>query len=893
VSANGITTVTIPPNQSYSSTSEMIENTGIRVTATDTISLYIANEATNSFDAANVLPLDALSDKYIIQCYVPSPSGISGGCSTNVRSAFNIIATENNTIVDITPSCRTANGKSANATFTVTLNKGQMYQVMSAGRDVTGDLSGSLVQSKDCKKIAVFNGNIITGVPTSATNGYDHIFEQAMPVAFWGNKFAVTASKTRKGDFCRITALANNTEIKVNGIRHTFINERKTYEFLLSDSSCFVETSQPCAVFLYQATSEYDQSTDGDPSMLWVTPVEQQVKEITFGTFSASNTINNHYVNIVTASSDVASLTLNNNSIASQFSPLTGDTSLSFARISISHGTHTIKSNSGFTAFVYGFGYVKGYAYSIGSSAIKQTENIIVNETDPLSPSTTTNRHYCLEDLLFFRMKLNYEYDYITWNFGDGTVVKGTDTISHLYKNFGVYRVTAVITTKVQGCSGGLTDTVKGYINIQNVKTILIDTICYGQNYTKSGFVIPADSLTLIRTSMHTRTLTDRFLCDSSIILYLTVMPIYLFPGDTMVVCLNSEIYWHDKRLPTSVLGTFIIPDTLKTVQCDCDSIYTLYLTVTNTIIMEATVNDTLFCNGDSIKFDILNHTPFDNIQWEGPNHFSSSLRNPALAASFVGGSGDYIVKADSIADCFIVPDTLHITVLPEVELHPENIMLICLSDTLYSHAVNADSYLWSTGETSENILVFASGRYWIEARNERCIARDTVLVTEISTFEFEIGTKGNLCYDKVMELSVPLEGVSYKWSTGDTTAVISASEEGYYAVSIFYKTCSADQSIEIICPCSMWLPNIFTPNDDNINDVFFPVITSEVHIFRMFIYDRWGNLIFHTESLFPWDGIVNGELVSSGVYYGVIFYSCKDNPSVIQSVQSSITVVR
>ncbi|MDR1878334.1 MAG: gliding motility-associated C-terminal domain-containing protein, partial [Bacteroidales bacterium] len=223
--------------------------------------------------------------------------------------------------------------------------------------------------------------------------------------------------------------------------------------------------------------------------------------------------------------------------------------------------------------------------------------------------------------------------------------------------------------------------------------------------------------------------------------------------------------------------------------------------------------------------------------------------------------------------------------------------MILCNSPiTLTVYSPNGDYFLWNTGETTETILVSTPGIYWVKVSNAVCNARDTTVVIQEKVPEFQIRSKGDLCIDEPMELSVSVavENVRYRWSTEDTSVRISISSEGTYSVSVLFENgCEASRSIEIVCPCYLWLPNIFTPNGDNINDVFLPVLSSEVHTFHMYIYDRWGNLIFKTDMLTSWDGTVNGEVATTGVYYGVVFYSCKDNPSVMQTVQSSITLVR
>lgn len=69
-------------------------------------------------------------------------------------------------------------------------------------------------------------------------------------------------------------------------------------------------------------------------------------------------------------------------------------------------------------------------------------------------------------------------------------------------------------------------------------------------------------------------------------------------------------------------------------------------------------------------------------------------------------------------------------------------------------------------------------------------------------------------------------------------------------------------------------LPNIFSPNGDNFNDVFIPIKNTQIEKVNFQVYNRWGNLIFETDnSNLNWDGrnMTTNLPVSGGVY----FYTC------------------
>lgn len=92
---------------------------------------------------------------------------------------------------------------------------------------------------------------------------------------------------------------------------------------------------------------------------------------------------------------------------------------------------------------------------------------------------------------------------------------------------------------------------------------------------------------------------------------------------------------------------------------------------------------------------------------------------------------------------------------------------------------------------------------------------------------------------------------------------------------------CSLDTTIfiEIQPELFIYIPNAFTPNEDNVNDFFKPEILGlDTQNFTMMIFDRWGNLIYTTQDINkPWDGsIYNGPSKKSPAPDGIYQYVIK-----------------
>ena len=470
----------------YAVNSEKVDTCALHVTATANISLFATNYKQATFDATNVLPTASLLDEYIIQTYTPSDHGNSETDKSKTQgSHFAIIAAEDNTIVDYCPSVATtaivaarsavdwdpdgateeqkalANYQFGRDTLhSPVLMKGQVWYVWTGKKDgAEGDLSGSYVKARDGKKIAVFQGCPHTNIPYQKKER-DHIFSQAMPTQYWGNTFALTTSKERKVDIVRVLALNDETEVRINGnLVHTFnfASEKKHYwEFEIGtngtyakDGSCLLTTSCPCAVHLFLASRKYDNVTNGDPAMLWINPIEQQIDQVTFATYKSDNGTTYHYTNVVT--DKPALMWLDGNSISGQFNAVDGSDTYYYAQISLGNeaASHTLKSEgSNFIAHVYGFTENESYGYSAGGATKPLTQYITITDGDGNTHifSPDTENTLCGEDTIKFACHPNYDYQKMEWYFGDGEKdLSNTDSVPHYYKQSGVYNAYVLI----------------------------------------------------------------------------------------------------------------------------------------------------------------------------------------------------------------------------------------------------------------------------------------------------------------------------------------------------------------------------------------------------------------------------------------------------------------
>ncbi len=231
---------------------------------------------------------------------------------------------------------------------------------------------------------------------------------------------------------------------------------------------------------------------------------------------------------------------------------------------------------------------------------------------------------------------------------------------------------------------------------------------------------------------------------------------------------------------------------------------------------------------------------------------------------------------------------------IPLLTVNLGNDTSICLGDTLILNAGNLGAiYQWNTGSNNQTLNINTAGVYWVNVNNNGCLSSDTIVVSVFNSPIISLGEDTVLCQGDLIVLTPGTGFDKYVWSNGEITEFINVSLPGIYSVTVFNGQCfSSDEIFIDECGSEIWIPNVFTPNDDGLNDFFYPVCLNISKI-KLLIFNRWGNQLYEgTGNSAKWDGKFNGQLCPTGVYYYLIEYESKGKIDSLKKRHGSVTLL-
>ena len=397
-----------------------VGRSSFHITSDRPIAVYAQSYQTMSRDVSLVLPTSSLGSTYVVMAEEPDPWRVSkhGG-----PSEFAIVAVEDATVVrfrlEAPAHARLENQATESVSagdHTITLNRGETYQVQSDD----DDLSGTVVTSDDCRPFALFAGNMAVMTPDEAVRAYDHIYEQMFPRRSWGKSYVTAPLKPAHSVRVKITAAEPGTTVMIDGMTVMTQNgplRLDVGEILTIGSDAristgtvlspialpayrplLIEGSGPIMVAQYGLSASMDPESDSaDANMIVLSPLEQRIGEITFASLPAPQ----RYLSIVTGQQEKDAILLHfargsalRVSTVAEWQPV-GTSGYVTCRIDLAalggnDVTYRLSSTGrgGFNAYITGYNRFEGYGYAAGVNL------------DPLQSERMEDRVHCAGEVI-------------------------------------------------------------------------------------------------------------------------------------------------------------------------------------------------------------------------------------------------------------------------------------------------------------------------------------------------------------------------------------------------------------------------------------------------------------------------------------------------------------
>lgn len=245
----------------------------------------------------------------------------------------------------------------------------------------------------------------------------------------------------------------------------------------------------------------------------------------------------------------------------------------------------------------------------------------------------------------------------------------------------------------------------------------------------------------------------------------------------------------------------------------------------------------------------------------------------------------------------------------------------VCVGQSVSIGASGADSYQWSPSLWLDNSSIAnpqtkpdSTITYTVVGEdNARCF-KDTgyikVKVYPIPTIEITNGNNISLQIGKTVKLSTKAstDVTSFSWTPGQALSCITCAEPitstrdniTYTVKATNDGNCSSQDNVTISMICensNVFIPNTFSPNNDGMNDAFYPRGSGVGNVRSMRIFNRWGQMVYQKIN-FPandasegWNGKFNGVDMQADVYVYIVEVVCANNQ--VLPLKGNITLLR
>lgn len=313
-------------------------------------------------------------------------------------------------------------------------------------------------------------------------------------------------------------------------------------------------------------------------------------------------------------------------------------------------------------------------------------------------------------------------------------------------------------------------------------------------------------------------------------------------------------------------------------------------------------------CSGDSINILSTpsggNGSPY-TYGWYFNNYDSTAIASTQNLVDYNGGIGWYYVTLNDGCSIEAIDSTIiYLEPYPQASIWSQD-SLVCFPD---SATINIDSdlgvfYTWdydsdgqidySGTDTTITVAYPTPGSYDVTVTVESdygCVLSltdtSTVSVLNLPNAQFEVDQYYISLLDPTVNVTDLTQGaVSWEWDFESNNVIDATTENAtftYDNVGDYIITLSvADTNgcvdttshiVEVKEELALYVPNTFTPDDDGKNDVFY-VVASGIDQYRveLWIFDRWGLLIYFNRGVEGWDGTYKGEPCQQDTYVWMV----------------------
>ena len=327
---------------------------------------------------------------------------------------------------------------------------------------------------------------------------------------------------------------------------------------------------------------------------------------------------------------------------------------------------------------------------------------------------------------------------------------------------------------------------------------------------------------------------------------------------------------------PGPVSTTYFFIDHVQVIPCDSLFDGPMVLPV-----------DSLICPGEGRDL-IVREVLGVSSQWE--NGSTDLVRNVSLPQQYI--------LTSEIKGC-VQQDTVTLTASPAPSIDLGNDTTLCPGEGVWLQVPDTlATYQWNDLSSASSLWVTETGLYTLTASLGDCQETDSIRIeVEIPPLLRPLLDTA-ICEGSPLLLSPSVEGYTFSWQDQTRSNSLTVTRAGTYWVDIEGSCFRERETFEVRaedCNCGGMFPNVFTPNQDGINDFFHPQLAVGISDYQLKIYDRWGQQYFqsqHPEDL--WDGLWQGHQAPEGVYFWALEYTCLEQGEFIRKRQKgSLSLLR